>query len=376
MKGLLPRLRFVPWPFKGRCDGAATTLVVDSLQRRAGDVVPGLVVSHHVWSGVPQLEEEMLCRHRVDSSADGVLAWLQDGATESTALSTVTADHYDIDSALSVWSALHPTPALTHSALISAASNIGDFRHYAHHALTSPLFDDALKLCCMLNTMERDVYSSKPFKGTDVEGAKLEGAVLCHLPDIFAGKKPRLHSTNEYRRVRRELSRGHEVVVHSDVDVAVVVQERPGHYYALFAGTEECDVVVAVYSGQRYEVEQKYTSYVRTHRKTLPRVSMHALARALQKAESESFCERYVWSADNVLDTGPLLRVYERGVPVLPKHMRYGAPKDRAHHKSSLSNEVFVAIVLAHFRERLVGAVPKHVHTRKEVADFNRALSE
>lgn len=80
-----------------------------------------------------------------------------------------------------------------------------------------------------------------------------------------------------------------------DLGVTVVRAPHPLHYYSLFSWSTGTDVVVAVYSGNRYEVECKYTQFVNLHsRRVWPRVSLEALAevRPLPRAltQSQSWC--------------------------------------------------------------------------------------
>jgi len=62
--------------------------------------------------------------------------------------------------------------------------------------------------------------------------------------------------------------------------VAIVRAPRPLHYYSLFSQTIGADVIVSVYPGQHYEVEAKYTQYIRLHsRPVFPRLHMLPLAK-------------------------------------------------------------------------------------------------
>eukprot|EP00754_Rhynchopus_humris_P039228 Rhum_TRINITY_DN2196_c0_g1::Rhum_TRINITY_DN2196_c0_g1_i1::g.6262::m.6262 len=396
-------MQFARWPARGGTKALQRCVVVDSLGARAGGVSPALVLSHHQWPrGTARLRSSALLKHGVNSSTDEALAWAAEtGGRAPAGARHVTADHYDIDSALSVWTVLHPAEALRHKALLSAASNIGDFRHYAHLALPpgtaaaaaggdsdEAVFDAALRLACHLNTLEREVHASKPFKGTEVEGEKLEVMVAEHVPAALATARsggggggggsssssaplPCLPETAEYLQVRKELAEARPCTFYNAAGLVVVRPARPGHYYALFAGTEEHDIVVSIYPGGRYEVELKYTSFVRTHRQTLPRVSMHPLAAELNAAET---AEGFVWRADNVLDTGPLLRLEEASAAPLPKHMRYGAPSERPIHPSTIAPEEFEAVVAGYFERHLKGAPVAHQHTKRKIAAWNREL--
>lgn len=70
-----------------------------------------------------------------------------------------------------------------------------------------------------------------------------------------------------------------KVTRREDLGVTVVQAPHPLHYYSLFSWSTGTDVVVAMYSGNRYEVECKYTQFVNLHsRRVWPRVSLEALA--------------------------------------------------------------------------------------------------
>ena len=109
-------------------------LIVDSLH------LYGLMLSH--WRGAPTPEAL-----RDDTSAGNVLTALRiDFPGLETEL--VTANHFDIDGFLGVWSLLNPKKALLHEGLLREMALIGDFRELD---LSHSYADEALKLVCWLN---------------------------------------------------------------------------------------------------------------------------------------------------------------------------------------------------------------------------------
>ena len=100
--------------------------------------------------------------------------------------------------------------------------------------------------------------------------------------------------------------------------LAVVHTTLPVHYYSLFSQTIGCDAVLACYSGRRYELELKYTTFVDIHsRPVLPRLDLSPLAAALSEAEAVADVQAQPgtateWSAWPVQDSGPLMRVLRR----------------------------------------------------------------
>lgn len=71
-----------------------------------------------------------------------------------TRFTGVSVDHFDIDAFLSTYSACHQDFARSFDAVLREAAHIGDFRELD---LSRPGADSALKICCWLNTLERQV---------------------------------------------------------------------------------------------------------------------------------------------------------------------------------------------------------------------------
>ena len=83
---------------------------------------------------------------------------------------------------------------------------------------------------------------------------------------------------NEYERVRTEfqllqLQQQSSVRKYDTIGLIVIDTILPMHYYSLFSVSRGVDIVVSLYSNNRFEVEEKYTSYVDINsRGCLPRV--------------------------------------------------------------------------------------------------------
>ena len=111
------------------------TIVVDSTAAGAA-----LVLAH--WRGAPTPPEL-----RDDSSAGSVLRALHAPATPGLEATAVTANHFDVDGFVGVWSLLHPELALQHEPLLRLTALLGDFRELdwthpaADHALAQPHLD-------------------------------------------------------------------------------------------------------------------------------------------------------------------------------------------------------------------------------------------
>jgi len=125
------------------------------------------------------------------------------------------------------------------------------------------------------------------------------------------------------------------------------------HYYALFSLTTGFDIVVSMYSENRYELEYKYTTWVDlASRPTLPRVSLSPLVSQLNKMEQNVGR----WSAEAVTDTGPILRLNAQS---LSKMERYAHPFERPIYASAIEPALFKQTVLDFFRKSYLGIEPK-----------------
>jgi hypothetical protein len=109
-----------------------------------------------------------------DASTEIVLSALTfaagDGHPVLHASTSVTTNHFDVDSFTCVWALGHPAAALAHADVLRRVSNIGDFRELRLEALEPcGVEDTALKLCCWLNSEERRLFY-RPFDGGEAEG--------------------------------------------------------------------------------------------------------------------------------------------------------------------------------------------------------------
>jgi hypothetical protein len=110
------------------------TIIVDSVHPH------GLVLGHWRGSATPEL-----IRH--DTSAGYVLNALK-LIPEQLEIPSVTANHFDIDGFVGVWSLLNPELATKHEQVLQQMAVIGDFRELN---LKLPGAHTALKLVCWLN---------------------------------------------------------------------------------------------------------------------------------------------------------------------------------------------------------------------------------
>jgi len=129
-------------------------LIVDSIHPY------GLMLSH--WRGAPTPTEL-----RDDTSAGSVLNALKVNYP-GLAAELVTANHFDIDGFVGIWSLLNPEKALEYEPLLRQMALIGDFRELD---LRSPAAEKALKLVCWLNAIEKERFYP-PFGADELEDWK------------------------------------------------------------------------------------------------------------------------------------------------------------------------------------------------------------
>ncbi len=334
-------------------------LIVDSAHPN------GLVLSH--WRGAATPAEV-----RDDTSAAIVLNALRLDLP-GLELSYVTANHFDIDGFVGVWSLLNPEKALENEELLRQMALIGDFRELD---LNHPLAGEALKLVCWLNARERDMFYA-PFAADDMEESEAKlcvqkftyflrefGRVLQdpdwekpvweeEVADVLLGYRDMYKPDTKLER-------------HPGIGLIVVHTHKPLHYYALFSRTIGFDIVLSCYDDNRYELEYKYTTWVDiASRATLPRISLAPLARKLNELEQSG----HTWTADGITETGPLLRLDGTG---LSRMEAFDNPTSREIHSSSIPVEELKQIVIAFYKEAYAGVQPKRFWTWEEVKELNR----
>ncbi|MGY3090388.1 hypothetical protein ACVWYF_003443 [Hymenobacter sp. UYAg731] len=332
------------------------TIVVDS-------VGLGAVLTLAHWRGAatpPALRD--------DTSAGSVLRALHQPTTPGLAAAAVTANHFDIDGFIGVWSLLNPELALKHEVLLRMVAVLGDFREID---LAHPLAAAALKLGCWLNAEEKARFY-EPFgapirrRREDEASAEKFDWFLPRFAEIL--QKPeagRAAWQPEYDWVLRAAAIAQSPQTtrrnHPEIGLAVVNTPVPLPYYALFGPTAGYDIVLSQYEGNRYELEYKYTTWIDlASRPTLPRLALAPLVTRLNSLETSG----RTWAADGITDTGPLLRLTGKK---LSKAERYADPDGRPIYPSSIAPEVMEREVVAFFRAGYAGIEAKKYWTWAEV---------
>ncbi|UOQ55440.1 DUF6687 family protein [Hymenobacter cellulosivorans] len=332
------------------------TIVVDSTANGAA-----LVLAH--WRGAPT--PPLL---RDDTSAGSVLRALRQPATPGLAAPAVTANHFDVDGFVGVWSLLYPDLALEHEDLLRQTARLGDFREWEG---SSTLADQALQLVCWLNAEEKERFYP-PFGAPVLRRREDEACVekfnwfLPRFAQVLQNPASgRAAWEPEYQRVQlaAAVMRGPatRLTHYPEIGLVVVRTPEPLPYYALFGPTGGADIVLSIYDGQRYELEYKYTTWVDLEsRPALPRLPLDGLAAQLNEQEAPP----HRWTFDGITDTGPLLRLAGKA---LTKVERYADPDQRPIFASSITEDVLEQAVVQFFRQGYALIQPRRYWTWAEI---------
>lgn len=337
-------------------------LVVDSYHPS------GFVLSH--WRGAPKLNQL-----HDDTSTGIVLNALKADIPALHTHQFVTNNHFDIDGFLGIWSLLNPTLALQHESLFRKMALLSDFREMALKSEEDHL---ALELVCWINTVESEQFYA-PFASFAPRQSEVKLCVpkyeyfLKNFEQVL--KQPAAYRSiwqKEYEQVVQDwqVMTSNQTVLTLERNKRVLIVETPEplHYYALFGQSAPADMVMSLYSGNRYELEYKYTSWVDTAgRPSFPRLDLQILARKLNRLEES----QYRWSADKITDTGPILRLQGR---LLSKEERFNNPSSRPIYASSIPARKFKHVVCQFFQEHYQGLVQKPAWTWGELRSINEAL--
>ncbi|MBW3130569.1 DUF6687 family protein [Hymenobacter profundi] len=305
---------------------------------------------------------------RDDTSAGSVLRALHQPATPGLEAHAVSANHFDVDGFVGVWSLLHPELALRHEHLLRLVATLGDFREINWH---DPQANHALQLVCWLNAEEKARFY-EPF-GAPARRRREDEASA----EKFAWFLPRFAAVlenpvseravwlPEYERVQQAAaimqSPATRLTPYPEIGLMVVRTPEPLPYYALFGPTAGFDMVLSLYDNQRYEFEYKYTTWIDLEsRPTLPRLPLDALANRLNALEQTT----RRWTHDGITDTGPLLRLSGKG---LTKAQRYADPDQRPLYQSSIALEEIEREVVSFFQQGYATIEPRRYWTWAEI---------
>ncbi|MEL6255731.1 MAG: DUF6687 family protein [Bacteroidota bacterium] len=315
------------------------------------------MLSH--WRGAP------VPKGMEDDSSTGIVLNAVKANHPSIKLPFVSNNHFDIDGFLGIWALMNPVLAIKYEAILREAALIGDFREWK---ADDPISKEALKLCCWINSVEREKFY-EPFAEKDEATSCIPkyAYFLPKLADFF--KDPASFNTEwreEFFQVQEHqhlLKNRGKIERIDDLHIQLVSCPEPIHYYVLFQDSSKMDMVISLYDDNRYEVEYKYVSWVDTANRSLyPRLSFEALAHRLNELEESS----YTWEFDRIMDTGPMLRLNKKG---LNKAERFDHPFNRKIYSSSIRPNQFLSVVKSFYREKLTGISPRKSWTWKEMRE-------
>ena len=320
----------------------------------------GLILSH--WKGQNTIEEI------ADDTSAGVVINAIIHNLPGLHHQLITATHFDIDGLVGVWSLFEPAVALQHEKVLKAVARIGDFRELDFSREED---DDALKIVCWIDAEERTRFYP-PF-GDDHEMKACAEKFAWFLPRFAEVVKNPDEFSNIWREDYNRIKKDHNIIhgnssnvsANKEIGLTIIKTPEPVSYYALFSATHGSDIVLSMYSENRYELEYKYTTWVDiVSRPTLPRISLQPLCdrlNALEKSGKKWFC-------DNINDTGPILRIENSE---LSKAERFSHPTEREIFSSSIAPDVLEKEVVDFFREAYQNIQPKKNWSWKEVRSLS-----
>lgn len=325
----------------------------------------GLVLSH--WKGANTIHEI-----KDDTSAAIVLNALEKNI-DGLDTEIVSATHFDIDGFIGVWALFYPELALKYASTLKEVATIGDFRELN---IQHPDTKHALQLVCWLNKIEAANFY-KPFGYLRLGLNEMEACAdkfdycLTHFTDILLNtEKYQSEWEEEYNKVVEGLEKikKAKITKYDDLKIIIIETPEPLHYYALFSVTKGYDVVISMYSKNRYEVEHKYTTWIDiASRTTYPRLHFKVLADLLNKNEKGL----HKWSTNHYTDTGALLSLNSLE---LDKETRFDSPNNRPILSSSIAADEFKTILIDFFIQNYKNIIPKHNWTWAETRKINKEL--
>lgn len=334
-------------------------LVVDSYH-------PDTLALTH-WRGAPKIDGI-----QDDTSTGTVLNALEKELPELNDFLYISNNHFDVDGFLGVWSLYRPKMALKFSSLLKKMALIADFRELTLESEEDHL---ALKLVCWINKVEKDRFYA-PFSSYEVGKNEMMLCVskyeffLPHFETVLLQPAEYQHDyQEEYKQViaGMEILKGADssISLQHDIKLQIIKTPEPLHYFALFSNSRQADMVLSMYSRNRYELEYKYSTWVDlATRPSYPRVNMQALAQILNQHEESD----YLWGGDKITDTGPILRLKGES---LNKEQRYDHPINRPIYSSSIAPEKLIRIVTDFYKEAYANAEKKTCWTWAEIRKFN-----
>lgn len=303
-----------------------------------------------------------------DTSAAIVLNAIQQQIPQLN-LAQVTANHYDIDGLVGVWSLLHPEEAIKFDVLLRHIALIGDFREVDSD---NPQSLQALKIVLALNRLEKELFYP-PF-GEKQEADACVAKFQTFIPEFTAF----LHDTDAYNQWKLDweetlhgiaMAKQATVKHLSSIRLTVIELAEPLPYYAFTWLAKDSDMILTIYPGNRYELEYRYTTWVdAAKRKVFPRMHPEPLAQILNELENST----HRWMVEDIMDTGPILRL---GNETLSRVERFDDPRQRMIQSSSISADILIQTISDYFTSCYEYITPGRFTGWKEIKELANRYS-
>lgn len=345
-------MEFVPYHLAN----ASKAIIVD------GQLAGAFPLSH--WRGSNNLSELA-----DDTSAAIVLNAIQQQISQLD-FPQVTANHYDIDGLVGVWSLLHQDEAVKLNELLRQIALIGDFREYEPN---NPISEQALKIVLTLNRIEKENFYPPFGEKQEAESCVLKfNFFIPLLSEILYNINAFENSwKNDFEEILAGVNITQRAKINYVQNIRLTILELPTPlpYYSFTWVAKDSDMILTVYPKNAYELEYRYTTWVdAAKRKIFPRMHLKPLVEQLNKEEAFN----HSWNAEDILDTGPILRL---GNDTLSRSERFDDPHRRKIQTSSIGPDQFIQYVVDFFTNCYQYLTPKRYTDWKEIKELANLYS-
>lgn len=288
----------------------------------------------------------------------------------------VTCNHFDVDGCLSVWCLMNPEEALKYKPILIEASRIDDLREITLTKDNKVKYDTALRLCCWIVEMEQKHFW-KQYEKANSEYMECPKKYEYFLPKILGVLRDVTgeydNYKNLYNTVITDLNYMYEsgktkVERWDDLGITVVWVDKPLHYYALFTPCKNADTVITVYPNNKYEIEDKYTSFIQmTSRDSYPRLDLTPLVMVLNTKEP-----RFRWIPDHIQKLGKMTRLHDPNVLHKDLVSEYEGPRSRKILNSHIQESDFLHTVRSFYT--FAKSKPRRYWTWEDVFEVNNNI--
>lgn len=311
-----------------------------------------------------------------DTSTEIAIDQIEKGWAQLNISTQVTCNHFDVDGCLSVWCLINPEEALKYKPVLIEAARIDDLREIALTKDKKVEHDTALRLCCWIVEMEQKHFWKQYEKGKS-EYIECHKKYKYFLPKVLGVLKDITQEYDNYKNlyntVLSDLNYMYEsgktkVERWDDLGIVVVWVDKPLHYYALFSPCQNADTVITVYPNNKYEIEDKYTSFIQmTSRDSYPRLDLTPLTMVLNSKE-----QRFQWIPDHIQALGKMTKLYDPDALHKDLVSEYEGPRSRKIFNSHIQESEFLRIVKSFYT--FAKSKPRRYWTWKDVFEINKNI--